>query len=160
MKTPVRTTQHKSQAGPYNLMHIEILSPRYGGDKYLEPIGMIAFQQTIGEDRWYGMSFEIRTDRVSNLKKFTKLAEFIAKNSSSDSQPGELKELIGADEHVFYESDFVSLGKNGQNLYRVIAQGGHYTDIIAPDEKSAQKQLDKLNIAGSTLEFRQKVVLP
>lgn len=160
MKTPVRTTVIKSQTREYNLMHIEILSPRYGGDKYLEPIGMITFQQTAGEDSWYGRGFEIRTDNINKLKKFTKLASFVAKNSHSDSTPSEILELIGADQHVFYESDFVSKSKNGQNLYRVIAQGGHYTDIIAPDEKDAQKQLDKLNIANSTLEFRQKVVLP
>jgi hypothetical protein len=159
MKTPVRKTVNKSQAGPYNLMHIEILSPRYGGDRYLESIGMITFQQTIGEDKWYGMNFEVRTDNINKLKKFTKLAGFVAKNTSYDSQPDELLNLIGADEHVFYESDFFSKSKDGQSLYRVIAQGGHYTDIIAPDDKTAQKQLDKLNIAGSTLEFRQKVVL-
>ena len=159
MKTPVRTTVNKSQAGPYNLMHIEILSPRYGGNNHLESIGTITFQQTIGEENWYGMNFEVRTDNINKLKKFVKLAAFVAKNTSYDSQPSEVKKLIGADEHVFYESDFVSLTKNGQSLYRVIASGGHYTDIIASSEKLAQKQLDKLNIAGSTLEFRQMVVL-
>jgi hypothetical protein len=41
----------------------------------------------------------------------------------------------------------------------VIAQGGHYSDIIAPDEKTAEKLLKKLNIAGSTLEFVRVVAL-
>ena len=159
MKTPVRKRVNKSQAGQYNLMYIEILHPRYGGDKYLEPIGMITFQQNIGEGKWYAMNFEIRTDNINKLEKFYRLAKFIAKNTLSDSQPDEVLKLIGADEHVFYESDFVSKSKDGQNIYKVIVQGGHYSDIIAPDEKKAQKILDKLNIANSTLEFNKVVVL-
>ncbi len=159
MKTPVRTTVVKSQTGEYNLMKIEILSSRYGGINHLEPIGMITFQQTVGEDSWYGISFDIRTDRISNLKKFTKLAEFIDNNTDYRTQPDELKELIGADEHVVYESDFVSKSKDGQNLYKVIAQGGHYSNIIAPNDKRANGILSKLNIAGSTLEFVKVVEL-
>lgn len=157
MKTPVRTTVHRSTAGPYNIMYIEILVPRYGGADYLEPAGMITFQQTIGEDSWYGMNFEIRTDSVSKLKKFTKLVEFVKKNTDYTVQPDKLKELIGADEHSLFENDFVSLGKNGQKFYKVMAQGGYYKGLIAPDDKRAQKQLDKLNIAGATLEFKCEV---
>lgn len=159
MKTPVRTTINKSHTGEYNLMYIEILSPRYGGNNHLEPIGMITFQQTVGEDKWYGMNFEVRTDKVSNLKKFTRLASFIEKNTDYKSQPDEIKKLIGADEHVFYESDFVSKSKNGHSLYKVIANGGHYSNIIAQSEKRANGILAKLNIAGSTIEFIKVVEL-
>lgn len=159
MRTPVRVTEHKSDNRAYNFMYIEILSPRYGGDRNLESIGMITFQQTAGENFWYGRNFEVRTDNVNKLKKFTKLASFIAKNSSYDSKPSEILKLIGADEHVFYENDFLSKSKNGQNLYKVIVNGGHYTDIVASSEKLAQKQLDKLNIANSTLEFVKVVAL-
>lgn len=160
MRTPVRTTVIKSQTGEYNLMHIEILSPRFGGkDYYLEPIGMITFQQTVGENSWYGRSFEVRTDNINKLKKFTKLADFVSKNTDYSTQPYKLKELIGADEHVVFEGDFVSVSKDGQSLYKVIVNGGHYRNIIASSEKLAQKQLDKLNIANSTLEFSKLVVL-
>jgi hypothetical protein len=159
MRTPVRTTVIKSQTGEYNLMHIEILSPRYGGIDYLEPIGMITFQQTVGENSWYGRSFEVKTDNIAKLKKFTKLADFVSKNTDYGTQPYKLKELIGADEHVIFESDFVSVSKDGQSLYKVIVNDGHYRNIIAPDEKKAQKILDKLNIANSTLEFVKVVAL-
>jgi len=159
MKTPVRTTVHQSTAGPYNLMYIEILVPRYGGNNHLEPAGMITFQQTIGENSWYGLSFKVETDNVKHLENMTKLAKLIKKNFSYDVQPQQILEFIGADEHVFYESDFVSKSKNGQSLYRVIASGGHYTDIIAPDYKVANKMLKRLNIANSTLEFKKRVSL-
>lgn len=159
MKTPVRTTVIKSDNRAYNFMHIEILSPRYGGTNHLEQIGMITFQQNSGEDSWYGKTYEIRTDSIKNLKKFTKLIEFVAKHTSYNSKPSEILELIGADEHVFYGSDFVSKSKDGQNIYKVFAQGGHYSDIIAPDEKTAEKLLKKLNIANSTLEFSRVVAL-
>ena len=157
MKTPVRTTVFTS--GNYRNMHIEILHPRYGGKNHLEPLGRITFQQNIGEDSWYAKNFEIRTDNVNNMKKFVKIAEFIGKNTNYDTQPDELKKLIGADEHTYFEGDFVSLSKNGQRLYKVLASGGHYTSIIAPTDKAAQKQLDKLNIANSRVEFYKEVKL-
>lgn len=157
MKTPVRTTVHRSQSGAYNMMYLEILVPRYRGTNYLEPAGTISFQQNIGEDSWYGMNFEIRTNNISHLKKFAKLAEFVKKNSDYTIQPDKLKELIGADEHSMFEGDFVSLRKSGQNFYKVIANGGYYKGLIAPDDEKAKKQLDKLNIAGATLEFKCEV---
>jgi hypothetical protein len=156
MKTSVRTTVRKSQTENYNRMSIEILSPRFFG--YLEPIGVITFQQTVGEDSWYGMRFEISTSDAKHIQQMAKLANFI-KKKVWDATPDKVLELIGADEHVVYESDFVSLSKNGQNLYRVIAQGGHYKDIIAPDDKTADKILKKLNISNSTLEFVKVVEL-
>lgn len=159
MKTAIRTTVNHSSAGAYNHMHIEILVPRYGGTNYYECGGTITFQQNAGEEKWYAMNFEILTDNISHLKKFTKLAEFIKKNSTYSSQPDEIKKLIGADEHIFYKSDFLSLSKNGQNFYKVIAQGGHYSNIVAPNENDANRQLVKLNINGASIEFNEKIVL-
>lgn len=104
------------------------------------------------------MRFEISTSDAKHIQQMAKLANFI-KKKVWDATPDKVLELIGADEHVVYESDFVSLSKNGQNLYRVIAQGGHYKGIIAPDDKTAENILKKLNIAGSTLEFSKVVVL-
>lgn len=155
--TPVRTLTNTS--GKYNMMTIEILHSRYGGKNHLEPLGTVTFQQNIGENKWYGMNFEIWTDNANKMKKFTKMVEFIGKNTHYDTQPDELKKLIGADEHVYFESDFVSLSKNGQRLYKVLAEGGHYSSIIAPDDKAANKELKKLNIANSRVEFYKEVKL-
>jgi len=159
MKTAIRTTVNKSENKDFNLMYIQILVPRYGGHRYLEVTGTITFQQTVGEDSWYGMNFEIRTSEIKKLEKFTKLARFISKNTDYNVQPDELKKLIGADEHVFFEHDFIPVSKNGENLYKVIVREGHYTSLVAKDEKAAQKELKKLNIANSTLEFDKEIVL-
>jgi hypothetical protein len=141
-------------------MHIDILSPRYGGNDYFEPIGTITFQQTVGEDKWYGMTFNISTDNVAKLKKFTKLAEFIGKNTSHDSLPAEVLKLIGADEHTLFEGDFVSKSKIGQRKYKVMIGGSqHYKNIIARSDEDANKQLKKLNIANSTAVYSGVVVL-
>jgi len=141
-------------------MHIEILSPRYRGNDFLEPIGTITFQQTIGEDNWYGMSFEVSTDSVEKLKKFTKVAEFIAKNTDYKTQPEEVLKLIGADEHKIFDHDFVSKSNIGQRTYKVMVNGNqHYKNIIAKDDQDANKQLKKLNIANSEIVYSGVVVL-
>lgn len=159
MKTPVRIHQLNSH-GTYKLMHIEILSPRYRGNDFLEPIGTITFQQTIGEDNWYGMSFEVSTDSVEKLKKFTKVAAFIAKNTDYKTQPDEVLKLIGADEHKVFDHDFVSKSKVGQRHYKVMVNGNqHYKNIIARDDQDAKRQLKKLNIANSEVVYMGVVVM-
>lgn len=159
MKTPVRI-QHSNAQGMYYIMHIDILSPRYGGHDHLEPIGTITFQQTIGENDWYGMSFEVSTDSVEKLKKFTKVAAFIAKNTDYKTQPEEVLKLIGADEHKVFDHDFVSKSKIGQRHYKVMVNGNqHYKNIIAKDDQDANKQLKKLNIANSEIVYSGVVVL-
>jgi acetoin utilization deacetylase AcuC-like enzyme len=141
-------------------MHIEILFPRYGGNEYFEPIGTITFQQTIGEDKWYGMTFNISTDNVTKLKKFTKVAEFIGKNTNHDSQPDEVLKLIGADEHTLFEGDFVSKSKIGQRKYKVMVNDNeHYKNIIARSDEDAEKQLKRLEIANSSVVYSGIVVL-
>jgi hypothetical protein len=159
MKTPVRKTVHNSTAGPYNLMYIEILVPRYEGTNYLEPAGVITFQQNIGEDSWYGLTFKVETDSVKHMDKMTKLAKLIKKSFSYDVQPKQILDLIGADEHVHYQSDFISTSKNGQNYYKVIVNGDYYKSIIAPSDKVAIKEMTKLNIAGATLELKGKICI-
>jgi hypothetical protein len=125
MKTPVRI-QYSNSNG-YGIMHIEILVPRYGGNDNLEPAGTIKFQQNSGENTWYGMSFNISTDRITMLTKFTKLAEFVAKNTNWDSQPEDVLKLIGADEHRISEHEFVSVSKMGQRRYKVMVNDSeHY----------------------------------
>jgi hypothetical protein len=159
MKTPVRI-QYTNSQGMYKIMHIEILNPRYGGTDHLEPIGEITFQQTVGEDKWYGMTFSISTDNIQKLKKFTKTIEFVAKNTSYDSQPEEVLKLIGADEHRIVDHEFVSMSKIGQRKYKVMVNGNqHYKNIIAKNDEDANKQLKRLDIANSEIIFTGVVVL-
>lgn len=97
MKTKVRTTEY-NQYG-YNLMSIEILEEKFAG--HLNPIGSIKFQQTYGEDYWYGMRFIVETDRVSDLEKFTKVCKKISSKAEWNSQPTDIKEILKAIEYKF-----------------------------------------------------------
>lgn len=158
MKTPVRI-QYSNSNG-YRIMHIEILVPRFGGNDNLEPAGTITFQQSTPENYWYGMSFNISTDRIAILKKFTKLAEIVAKNTNWDSQPQDVLKLIGADEHKVFDHDFVSKSKIGQRQYKVMVNGNqHYKNIIARNDQDANKQLKKLKVANSEIVYTGVVVL-
>lgn len=157
MKTKVRTQTYKNGNGHYEHMTIQILTPRYKGARYLEPMGEITFQKTIGDPegfRWYGMNFSVQTDKVEYMKKMTALAEYIQKNKSGyDAQPEEILQLIGAEEHVFFDSEFIPVSDKGKKLFKVIKTGNLYDKITAVNEIVAQKILDKKKIAGAVLEF-------
>ena len=97
MKTKVRTTEY-SQNG-YNFMQIEVLTEKW--KDYFNPIGLIRFQQTNGENHWYGMRFIIETDRISDMEKFTKVCKKISLKSDWNSQPTDIKEILKAIEYKF-----------------------------------------------------------
>ena len=97
MNTKIRTTEY-SQNG-YNFMDIEILAEKW--KDYLNPIGHIRFQQTNGENYWYGMRFLVETDRISDMEKFTKVCKKINLKSNWDSQPTDIKEILKAIEYKF-----------------------------------------------------------
>ena len=97
MKTKVRTQEYSEHG--YNFMSIEVLSERFAG--HLNPIGHIRFQQTNGEDYWYGMRFLVETDRISDMEKFTKVCKKISLKSDWNSQPTDIKEILKAIEYRF-----------------------------------------------------------
>jgi hypothetical protein len=154
MKTKVRT--QVSNDGTYNLMHIQILTPRYSGARYLEPMGQITFQSN-KDLVWYGMKFVIETDNVEYIKKMLAIAQYIKQNRSGfDAQPDEIKLLIGAEEHIIFDSEFIPVSDKGLNIYRVVRAGSLYDKITAPNEIVAQKKLDKMKI-DAKLEFHKKI---
>ena len=159
MKTKIRTQVSESSnfGAKYRHMCIQVLIGRYGGGSdYLEVMGFITFQANMDEpDRWYGMTFRVETDRPAYIKKFGKLAEFIMKQRGDyTDQPDDIKRIIGAEEHVHYDSiGFIPVSANGMNLYDVIAKGGIYCQIFAETEAKAMKKVAKKNIAGVSLEF-------
>ena len=97
MKTKIRTTEY-SQNG-YNFTIIEILDLRFIG--HLNPIGSIRFQQTNGEEHWYGMRFIVETDRIIDLERFTKVCKKINLKSDWNSQPSDIKKILNAVEYKF-----------------------------------------------------------
>jgi hypothetical protein len=155
MKTKIRV-QEFSKA-PYGHMSIQILAPRYRDSVFLEPIGQITFQRNINESNWYGMRFVIETDKVAPIKKMAVLAAFIKKNSEWSAQPKEIMHLIGAEEHVIFESEFIPVSDKGKNLYNVILNGGLYSRIVAANEIIAQKALAKLKLNGATVVFNKEI---
>lgn len=153
MKTKIRTTEYKDK---YGHMHIQILTPRYTGARYLEPIGEITFQKNLFEQeaRWYGIHFVINTDRAEYIQKMANLAKFIKKNRSGhNAQPEEIIQLIGGVEHIHFDSEFIPVSDKGKSIYKVIREGSLYDKITAPNIIVAEGIMDKLKIVGARLEF-------
>jgi hypothetical protein len=157
MKTKIRTQEYSQ--GAYGHMSIQVLTPRYGGSKYLEPMGQITFQKNAGESNWYGMRFVIETDNASYIKKMAALAEYIKKNRSDwSAQPEEIKHLIGAEEHVLFDSEFIPVSDKGKSLFQVILNGSLYSKIVAANEITAQKIMSKMKLAGAEVKFDKQIV--
>lgn len=96
MKAQVRVTEHGHNA--YNFTSIEILFEKYG---ILRMSGYISFQQTKGEDRWYGMHYNIDTDDIFLLENFTKVCKYLDKRKDWDSQPADVLRILKAEKYVF-----------------------------------------------------------
>lgn len=147
MKIKARITQTKSQSLPYNHLYIEVLTGRYNpkDSDNLETIGHISFQQTVGEDRWYGMSFEVRTDKPKYLLMMAKIGQFILdKRSNWDAQPEEIKTLLNIEEYVHYDQDFVPVSANEKFIFKVYTPNGSYhSKIYAKDSAEAVRLANK-----------------
>ena len=164
MKTKIRTQESQIHSditrSLYKHMHIQILTERYKGARYLEPMGEITFQLTVGDpdQRWYAMNFVINTSNVEYIEKMAKLAKFIKQNRSHhDAQPDEIKQLIGAEEHVHFDGEFVPVSDKGKKIFKVIKAGSLYDKITAANEIIAQKILDKKKIVGAELKFDKEI---
>lgn len=163
MKTAIRTFISNPESfngtdGKFQFMHIQILDGQ--NENNLTPIGEIIFQMTVGDPkgyRWYGIQYYVKTDKFEHLKKMAKLAEFIRKNSNWDSQPDEIKHLIGAQEHIHFEGMFIPVSDNGKNIYKVMENGEYYTNIIAVNDIMFQKIVDKRKFNNATFEFFKKI---
>lgn len=160
MKTKIRIQEYKSQNGTYGHMSIQVLGPRYKDSKYLEPMGQITFQRNLNEpdNKWYGMRFIIETDNVDYIKKMAAIAEHIKKNRSDwSAQPEEIKHLIGAEEYVLFDSEFIPVSDKGKSLFRVIYNGSLYSKIVAANEVVAQKIMSKMNLLGAEVKFDKQI---
>ena len=164
MKTKIRAEISNSHAMGcvYRHMNIQILTGRYNRKdvRHLETMGTITFQANVHEpDNWYAMKFVIETDKPDYIKRMAQLAKFIKdKRSDYNAQPKEILELIGAEEHILFDGEFFPVSYKGKTIYDVMLFGNsHYTTIVADDEASAQKILDKMKLDKPTLEFNQVI---
>jgi len=144
MKTLVRIQNHSDNS--YNFKTIQILEKPWKNSEMIDVIGYLTFQQTIGEENWYGLRFVTETDKPEDLTKMAKLAKYIQKNSNWNTQPEEILKIIGAVEYKIFNHCFIPASKEGENLYHVLNQtGGLQSTIIAPNEKKAMKILKNRN---------------
>ena len=160
MKTLVRIQHQSDSRLNLNFKTAQILIKPYKDSETIDVIGHISFQQNQGESKWYALNFNVSTSNPDHLLKMARLAKYIKENTDWDSQPDEIFEVIGAVKYKVFEHQFVPVSKNGENLYNFLtATGSLYTRIIAPDEKKAQKILDKKKLDGMELKFKSKVAL-
>ncbi len=135
MKTLVRI-QNFIENG-FNIKVIQILDKKNNNSEVFEEIGVIRFQQTPGEDNWYGLRFEVSTTESSTLQKMAELAKHVKENTVWDSQPSDVLNVIGAVEYKLFKHEFYPASAEGQDLYDVLFLGSVYTRIAASDEKEA-----------------------
>jgi hypothetical protein len=138
----------------YDHSTISILDYRYMGShrfNSLEVIGRITFQRNKGEDRWYGLRYEVSAEinQPQHLDKMHKIAKFIYENRDhSDLQPEEVMALIGRERYFrsHVSTEFLPMSMIGYRFYKVIREtdGEYLTKVIAPSDVLAHKELDKL----------------
>jgi hypothetical protein len=143
MKTKVRI--QRSDSGNYRHLYIQILDKRFPDSQleYVEPIGTLHWQGNVGEDKWYGLSFQIDTDSPDRIAKMAKLAKFIKQNVENRDNPEEVLKVIGAEEYVMYKHEFIPISYRGMIVYDVIDNDKVYSRIFAPNQTMANKILRK-----------------
>lgn len=169
MKTKIRIQTSTSNAFGvnYNHMAIDILTERYNGSKlqrdklyhYLEPVGHITFQSNKDTPTdWYGMRFNVETNNANHIMMMAKLAKFVInKRSGYDAKPDEIIQLIGGEEYVFFDGEFISKKDNGKHIYNIVKPNSLIERIIVKNEKEGEKLLAKMNIADATLKFKKTI---
>ena len=141
MKTIVRIQEYS--AGNFNHKSFQILTKYFSNSEAVYPIGEITFQQTKGEDDWYGMRFVVNTSVVKDLEAMTKIAKKIQKEIGSGT-PDEVFKVIGGIEYKLYKQSFIPVSAEGQDLYDIIVNNGLYTVTFAKTEESAKKKAEKM----------------
>jgi hypothetical protein len=161
MKTKIRiqkTGTGLNDRTSYNHLYFEVLFPRFNDahSDYLDVACTFSWQQTKGEDLWYGMELTAKGDRVSKFDIAHKLFKYVQAFRQT-SEPKEIFTILGGEEYINHQGDFIPLSKVGQNYYKVWQDEKYYTSVIAPTELLAQKELKRRKIPFTTLEFKHVV---
>lgn len=134
---------------------ISILTKRFvyaKDDTSLETVGVIRLQRTMDDqDRWYGLNFEMNTDKVEHFEKMLKVVKFIkASQLSYTFTIEDLLTLIGATEYGYYNGEFLPITDEGKNFYRIMGSNQmYYASIIAKDLGEACKAFKKWNLKAN-----------
>jgi len=161
MKTKIRIQTSSSNAFGvnYNHMTIDVLTERHKGSRYLEPMGQITFQSNRDKPNdWYAINFVTNTSKPEYIMQIGKLAKHIMSNRSGyDAQPAEIISLIGGEEYVFFDGEYIAKKDNGKHIYNVVKPNSLIERIIAVNEKEGEKLLAKMKITGATLKFNKTI---
>jgi hypothetical protein len=159
MKTKVRIII--KDEGMYKHFIINVLYNRFKDSSYLEIAGNLTWQtdtETLSNserrDKWYALNYKIESDRLEHFEYMIKLIRYIDKNAYHNIQPNEMLNLIGAEEYVIHNYDFVPVSYSGMNLYDIIDLNKDtdnvWTRIYAPNDIVANKETDKLSEKNNT----------
>ena len=160
MKTKVRI-QQKSET--YRHLYIQVLVNRYAKSDWLEVAGTITFQAGLSPktiegnldsdfgvkysvkeiEPWYALTYVVSTDKPSHLTYMAKLANYIKINSDYRLQPKELLQIIGAEEHILYNTDFLPKSWIGRYAYSAYNADKLYSTIYAKNDVLAEKELKR-----------------
>ena len=150
MQTKVRLIEGQYNNSQYRNYLIQILDKRSEYSDSVEVIGTITFQtdkdaEFKDENIWYGLKYDVNTDKPEHLFKMAKIAKFVQDNVSGwRAQPKEVCQVIGAENHFHVNSEFLPVAWVGRHCYNVLRNGEVYTRLYAANRIVAQKELDKL----------------
>jgi hypothetical protein len=155
MKTAIKTHEGQfNRSSDYRHFTLSVLGKKsYSND--LETIGHITWQSDLQREEryktdgdvniWYGITYEFKTDNPEHIIAMGKLAKYIKANTDWRPQPSEVIALIGGEEYV--NTDFFThvpkkwVGK--MRRYKVLQNGEYYSNIFAPNDIVANKELLK-----------------
>lgn len=136
----------KTTDNRYNFTEIRFLTETKSSPELVgmfNVIGSVTFQQTIGENDWYGMRYVIDTTRYNELRLFSTLMKTVNDNTDYKSQPLDVIKAVNGEEHFICNSDFFKVADKGKRCFYVVANGSNYARMVAKDEAEAVVKLNK-----------------
>ncbi len=138
------------------ILTLEILTLRYKTEfiDNFEPIGNIKFQRSIGETKWYGITYNFSNTNFNHLSTYYKLMNKINKELEYDFQPDEIIELINGVEYFLINNELFNSKNFGLYCYSIVSKGDLYSKIIAKNRNQAYLKLQK--IIDNKPQYRNK----
>ena len=136
----------KGSSNGYNFTEIRFLSESKSSPDLIgvfNVLGSITFQQTVGEDYWYGLKYVVETSRYNELKSFATLMKTVADNTDYKSQPLDVIKVVNGEEYFVCNSDFFKVADKGKRCFYVVSNGSNYARMVAKDEAEAVVKLNK-----------------
>jgi hypothetical protein len=155
MKTAIIITESQFNNNGFRHMYLEILVQRNKKYDSFEKAGTLHWQTDRTRDHevktgvkanpWYGLTFQVDTDKPEHLATMAKLAKYVKDNTYYDAQPAEVFQLLGGEEYIYNSSGYIPKSYIGMQRYKVMRDNTeYYSNIYAPNEIIASKKLEKM----------------